>query len=80
MKYKIGDLIIETWLSVNNEKEIRNWIVIDIKTINIANTSGSYITLKDFCKEVIIHKYNALLDRSIREGQLTHYPVKKENI
>jgi hypothetical protein len=79
MKYKIGDLLIETWPDINNKKETRNWTIIDIKTINVANTSGTYITLKDFSKEVIIYKYNALLDRSIREGQLTHYPVKKDN-
>ena len=82
MKYKIGDLLTETWQSwqgSNNKKETRNWIVIDIKTIDLINGSGAYVTLKDFSKEVIVHKYNALLDRSIREGQLTHFPIKKDN-
>jgi hypothetical protein len=80
MKYKIGDLLIETWPDINNGKEIRNWIVIDITTRTVGNTSDLvYIALKDFSKEVMVHKYDGLLDRSIREGQLTYFPVKKDN-
>jgi hypothetical protein len=68
MKYNIGDLLVR-----NEFNEVYNWIII---SINYSRNRDPIITLKEFSKDTTYSIYPDMLDASIQEDKLKHYPVR----